>query len=117
MVLLPALDLKKAEIAETTLPSGMKINFYQLYPLYQEELDYKFEHGYDAFLDLLTDDKFPLVVDPARASLLEDIGEVPAGASGEASGEPSDEGIGEGPASAPDDGADTSADAETAAEE
>ena len=39
-------------------------------PLYQEELDYKMEKGYDTFLDLLTDEMFPLVVDPDREPLV-----------------------------------------------
>lgn len=43
-----ALDLK--------LSSGKKINFYQMFPLYQEELDYKLENGLDALLDLFEED-------------------------------------------------------------
>ena len=70
IVLLPALDIAKREVAATTLPSGKKINIYQLMPLYQEELDYKMEKGYDTFLDLLTDEMFPLVVDPDREPLV-----------------------------------------------
>lgn len=35
------------------LPNGDEVNFYQLMPIYQEELDYKFEHGADKLLELL----------------------------------------------------------------
>ena len=33
------------------LPSGEEVNFYQVIPLYREELDYKMEHDADALLD------------------------------------------------------------------
>ncbi|MDE6624835.1 MAG: suppressor of fused domain protein [Lachnospiraceae bacterium] len=38
------------------LSSGKKINFYQLFPLYQEELDYKLENSLDELLDLFSDE-------------------------------------------------------------
>ena len=46
--------------------SGEKVNFYQLFPLYQEELDYKWENGLEALLDLFDDvADFP-VIHPIR---------------------------------------------------
>ena len=33
------------------LPSGEEVNFYQVIPLYREELEYKMEHDADALLD------------------------------------------------------------------
>ena len=33
------------------LPSGEEVNFYQVIPLYRDELEYKIEHGADALLD------------------------------------------------------------------
>ena len=34
-----------------TLPNGEEVNFYQVIPLYRDELEYKMEHGADALLD------------------------------------------------------------------
>lgn len=34
---------------------GKKVAFYQLYPLYQEELDYKLEHSFDELIDIIDD--------------------------------------------------------------
>ncbi|MBE6115805.1 MAG: suppressor of fused domain protein [Erysipelotrichaceae bacterium] len=42
--------------------SGEKINFYQLFPLYQEELDYKWDNDLEALMDLFDDVRdFPLI--------------------------------------------------------
>ena len=44
------------------LSSGKKINFYQLFPLYQEELDYKWDNDLEALIDLFDDVRdFPLI--------------------------------------------------------
>ena len=34
-----------------TLPGGEEVNFYQVIPLYEDELDYKLEHDVDALLN------------------------------------------------------------------
>ena len=47
-----------------TLPGGEEVNFYQVIPLYRDELDYKLEHDADALLDKMAGISF--VVDPAR---------------------------------------------------
>ena len=47
-----------------TLPGGEEVNFYQVIPLYEDELDYKLEHDVDALLDKMTGISF--VVNPTR---------------------------------------------------
>lgn len=60
-VLLNAYDLKRKKI-KLTLSTGKKINFYQLFPLYQEELEYKQENSIEELLSLFSDkDKQPIV--------------------------------------------------------
>ena len=47
-----------------TLPGGEEVNFYQVIPLYEDELDYKLEHDVDALLDKMGGISF--VVNPTR---------------------------------------------------
>ena len=47
-----------------TLPGGEEVNFYQVIPLYRDELEYKLEHDADALLDKMTGISF--VVNPTR---------------------------------------------------
>ena len=47
-----------------TLPGGEEVNFYQVIPLYEDELDYKLEHDADALLDKMRGISF--VVNPTR---------------------------------------------------
>ena len=47
-----------------TLPGGEEVNFYQVIPLYEDELDYKLEHDVDALLNKMTGISF--VVNPTR---------------------------------------------------
>lgn len=35
---------------------GKKVAFYQLYPLYQEELEYKLEHSFDELIARIDDE-------------------------------------------------------------
>ncbi|MDE6760290.1 MAG: suppressor of fused domain protein [Lachnospiraceae bacterium] len=44
------------ENLDLRLSSGKKINFYQLFPLYQEELEYKMEHSMEELLELFSDE-------------------------------------------------------------
>lgn len=61
IVLLSACDLQY-EPMELRMSSGKKINFYQMYPLYDEELKYKMNYGLDALCERIDDeDIFPLV--------------------------------------------------------
>ncbi|MGN0659330.1 MAG: suppressor of fused domain protein [Emergencia sp.] len=46
------------------LPDNTEVNFYQVIPLYREEMDFKVEHGAQELLDQL--DSRVLVVDPER---------------------------------------------------
>ena len=46
------------------LPSGEEVNFYQVIPLYREELEYKMAHDADALLDKM--DGISFVVEPDR---------------------------------------------------
>ena len=43
------------------MKSKGKINFYQLFPLYKEELEYKQKYGTDALLDRFNKDIIPIV--------------------------------------------------------
>ena len=47
-----------------TLPDGEEVNFYQVIPLYEDELDYKLEHDVDALLGKMNGISF--VVEPDR---------------------------------------------------
>ncbi len=47
-----------------TLPGGEEVNFYQVIPLYRDELDYKMAHDADALLDKMNGISF--VVNPTR---------------------------------------------------
>ena len=51
-----------------TLPSGEEVNFYQVIPLYPEEMEYKLEHDADALLEKMAGIRF--VVDPTRRNAI-----------------------------------------------
>ena len=51
------------------LPEGGEVNFYQVIPLYREELAYKLEHGADTLIDQMAEVSF--VVHPDRPSSIE----------------------------------------------
>ena len=50
------------------LPGGQEVNFYQVIPLYRDEMEYKLDHDADALLDKMADVSF--VVDPSRRDVL-----------------------------------------------
>ena len=50
------------------LPGGQEVNFYQVIPLYRDEMEYKLAHDADALLDKMADVSF--VVDPSRRDVL-----------------------------------------------
>lgn len=52
------------------LPGGEEVNFYQVFPLYREEMEYKLEHDADALLERLAAVSFVLC--PDRPSCLEE---------------------------------------------
>ena len=51
-----------------TLPGGEEVNFYQVIPLYEDELDYKLAHDADALLDKM--DGISFVVNPTRQNAI-----------------------------------------------
>ena len=53
------------------LPDGDEVNFYQVIPLYREEIQYKLEHGSDALLDLCPDESLE-VINPHRLNVVTD---------------------------------------------
>ena len=50
------------------MPGGQEVNFYQVIPLYRDEMEYKLAHDADALLDKMADVSF--VVDPTRRDVL-----------------------------------------------
>ena len=61
ILLLNATNLKDEEL-ELTLKTRKTINFYQLFPLYLEEMQYKFDFGTTKLLGLFSEkDLFPIV--------------------------------------------------------
>ena len=50
------------------LPGGEEVNFYQLLPLYEDEMEYKIQSGADSLLELYEGTSF--IVDPERPNLL-----------------------------------------------
>ena len=65
MMLVKALNRDNQPLDLKIEPLG-KINFYQLLPLYQEELDYKMTHDADSLLDLFDDEALLGVIDNQR---------------------------------------------------
>ena len=53
------------------LPDGDEVNFYQVIPLYREEIQYKLEYGSDALLDLCPDESLE-VINPHRLNVVTD---------------------------------------------
>jgi len=58
------------EAAVCKLPGGNEVNFYQLLPLYQEEMDFKLAHCAEDLENQLGED-FDFVVNPARHNVIE----------------------------------------------
>ena len=58
-------DMDMGEVGEIcVLPGGEEVNFYQVIPLYREEVEYKLEYGADALIEQMADVSF--VVHPDR---------------------------------------------------
>lgn len=56
-----------AESFHCTLPNGEQVEFYQMVPLYADELDFKLRNGAEALLRYMNEEALE-VVDPARES-------------------------------------------------
>lgn len=54
-----------------TLPNGEPVNFYQVIPLYREEIEFKREHDVDRLLEKFPDELLE-VIDPARPNVITD---------------------------------------------
>jgi len=57
------------EFGEFAMPDGRKVHFWQVFPLYREELDLKVKRGTDALLELFTRHRTPDVIDPKRRNV------------------------------------------------
>ncbi len=55
------------------LPNGEEVNFYQVIPLYKEEMDYKLSEGADALIKKIRECEISFVVDPKRENVLKDV--------------------------------------------
>ena len=53
------------------LPNGETVNFYQVIPLYRDEMEYKLEHGADALIEKMAEVSF--VVQPERPNCLHNL--------------------------------------------
>lgn len=71
-ILFDAFDKEGKEL-NCRLDNKEKVNFYFVYPLYKEELDYKLNNGIEKFLDLLSEQDFNFVVDVNRKNYCEKI--------------------------------------------
>lgn len=60
MLVLPAAN-KNGEALDLRMKTKGKINFYQLFPIYEEELEYKQQHDVQALLELFGDDISPII--------------------------------------------------------
>lgn len=67
-MLVPPLAFLPPDFGQCETDSGKLINFYSIWPLYQEELDYKLKHGFDGLLDRLAAGRVTEVVDVRRAN-------------------------------------------------
>lgn len=57
------------------LADGDEVNFYQLIPLYKEEIDFKREHGVDELLEKCSDETLE-VIDPQRLNVITDADKI-----------------------------------------
>jgi len=67
-ILLPSVTF--SEDVMSIQREGRVINIYSFFPLYEDEVQYKVAHGYDAFLDLLIEKDAPEILDNDRPGLL-----------------------------------------------
>lgn len=71
-ILLNALN-KDYEYLSLKLPDKGKINFYQIFPLYREELLYKQQNGVEALLKLFSDEDIVPVININRKNYCKDL--------------------------------------------
>ncbi len=49
---------------------GTQINFLWAIPMYEEEIEYKLQEGFEAMMDLFAEVNFPRVLDPERPNYI-----------------------------------------------
>lgn len=69
MLLSPGLFEEEAAVC--TLPDGARVSYWQVIPLYREEIQYKRAHGTEELLELFTDDMLS-TADPQRLNAVAD---------------------------------------------
>lgn len=67
------LDAYNEEAQELRIPGKGKINFYQLIPLYKEEIDYKQIYGTEALINKFIENNMDAVVDINRPNCCKDL--------------------------------------------
>ncbi len=67
-ILLPSVTMKEG--FTEIIKDGRQINFYSFFPLYENELNFKLENGYNAFLDLIIEANAREVFNNDRAPLI-----------------------------------------------
>jgi len=70
MLIIPPLNIEKG-FHSLKVNAEKTINFYILVPLYKEEMDYKVEKGFEAFLDKMDEYDLSLVIDINRKNMCE----------------------------------------------
>ncbi|MDO4880975.1 MAG: suppressor of fused domain protein [Capnocytophaga sp.] len=75
LLLIATDDNTKEKDAEVTLPTGKKVQFYTLVPLYEQEMLYKLENDSGALLELFSENEipYPPVVDVQRKNVCENF--------------------------------------------
>lgn len=68
-IVLPHLTFKD-DFKQINTPNGV-INLYQLFPLYKEELEFKIENGYNAFIQFLIKNDTSEIIDVNRVNFCE----------------------------------------------
>lgn len=69
---LPVISLGEAYPGVDALicKDGTQINFLWAIPMYEEEIEYKLQEGFDAMMDVFTKVSFPRVLDPKRPNYI-----------------------------------------------
>ena len=65
ILLMPGMNLKY-DFLDLRLSSGKKINFYQMFPIYQEELEYKNQYSVNELIELFEDEDIIPVLNLSR---------------------------------------------------
>lgn len=71
---LPVISLGEAYPGVDALicKDGTQINFLWAIPMYEEEIEYKLQEGFDAMMGVFTKVSFPRVLDPKRPNYIKE---------------------------------------------